>query len=470
MVRVPILRSTSSMGNDYDPIALRSQSRVGRVLRGKWHLDQLVGIGGMAAVYAATHRNGNRAAVKILHTELTIDPGIRARFAREAKAANVVGHHGVVAVIDDDVAEDGALFLVMELLEGETLDARRVRYGGTIEVDEVLSIADRVLSVLVAAHEKQVIHRDLKPENILIDLNGDVKVLDFGIAKLQQDLQGGTVGTRSGAPMGTPDYMSPEQARGRWELVDGQSDLWALGATMFNILTGRMVHQGQTVSELLLSAMTEQAVSLAQVLPAASPALVEVVDRALAFDKAKRWPNAGVMQEAVRAAYHAQRGQHITTAPRLTVPPAASRTFGGTLATTGAVVSGTTGVDHAATRTPASYYALAFGIPAAAIIAVSIGIAIAWRATSPPVVGVESTLTSANPSPTSPASAFGTPSVAVPNASASSPTSADAPGEASAAPTTSARVPTTARSGRSVPIAVPTGNPTKNVDLLDKRK
>src|SRR6202044_2927349 len=114
----------------------------------KWRLDTLLGVGGMAAVYAATHRNGSRAAVKLLHAELSINPHVRTRFLREGYVANTVGHDGAVKVIDDDVAEDGSLFLVSELLDGETLEERRLRMGGHLTQDEVLSIVDHLFAVV----------------------------------------------------------------------------------------------------------------------------------------------------------------------------------------------------------------------------------------------------------------------------------------------------------------------------------
>jgi eukaryotic-like serine/threonine-protein kinase len=151
-----------------DQVSLRAQMRIGSTLHGKWHLDVLLGIGGMATVYASTHRNGSRAAVKILHHELSINPQIRSRFLREGYLANAVGHEGAVKVIDDDVAEDGSLYLVTELLDGETLEERRVRLGGSLSQDEVLLVADQLLDVLVAAHAKGIVHRDLRPENVFL--------------------------------------------------------------------------------------------------------------------------------------------------------------------------------------------------------------------------------------------------------------------------------------------------------------
>jgi serine/threonine-protein kinase len=302
-----------------DPMVTRAQVRVGQVLKEKWRLDVLLGVGGMAAVYAATHRNGSRVAIKLLHPELSTHHQVRTRFLREGYVANAVGHEGAVRVSDDDVAEDGAAFLVMELLDGETLEDRRLRSGGRLDEDEVLSVTDQLLDVLIAAHASGVIHRDIKPDNVFVTRTGQVKVLDFGIARLREVTSKSTA-TVSGATMGTPAFMPPEQARGLWDEVDGRSDLWAVGATMFNLLTGQVVHEGRTANESLLLAMTKEPAPLESVLPNASPAVCHLVNRALSFEKDRRWRDAGRMQEAVRGAYHDRHGRPITTSPRLVVP------------------------------------------------------------------------------------------------------------------------------------------------------
>src|SRR6478609_6467578 len=124
---------------------MRAQERVGKVLRQKWRLDRLLGVGGMAAVYAATHRNGKRAAVKVLHVEHAMNPDLRTRFLREGYVANTVDHSGTVSVLDDDTDDDGCVYLVMELLEGETLEARWERKHNRLDPGEVLSITDKLL-------------------------------------------------------------------------------------------------------------------------------------------------------------------------------------------------------------------------------------------------------------------------------------------------------------------------------------
>ncbi|HEU4408080.1 MAG TPA: serine/threonine-protein kinase [Polyangiaceae bacterium] len=304
-----------------DELLEGARARVGRVLKDKWHLDKLLGLGGMAAVYEATHRNRSRVAVKMLHPSLSLDREVRQRFLREGYVANSVEHEGVVRVLDDDVDEDGTAFLVLELLEGETLDARWARGGGRLPIEEVVPLMARILDVLAAAHAKGIVHRDVKPENIFLTNRGEVKLLDFGIARLRETAQSSEQAalTRSGATMGTPVFMAPEQARGRWEQVDERTDVWALGAMMFTLLSGHWVHEAETWNETLILAAIRPARSLGEVVPEAPTALVSVVDRALAFEKADRWASAQAMQAALRALSPAellpQRLEYLRTQP-----------------------------------------------------------------------------------------------------------------------------------------------------------
>src|SRR5882724_3229572 len=291
----------------FDEVLHQAEARLGRTLKAKWTLERLLGIGGMASVYAATHRNQKRVAVKVLHPELSFNAAVRQRFLREGYVANTVQHAGAVSVDDDDLGEDGCAFLVMELLDGETLEARWERKGRRLPTPEVLAFMDRVLDTLTAAHARGVVHRDLKPENLFFTRDAQIKVLDFGIARVRE-LSGSTK-TQTGSLMGTPAFMSPEQARGRWDEVDAQSDLWSVGATIFTLLTGELVHVAQTTNEALVMAVTQPARSLSILRPDLSNAVVRFVDRALAYDKAARWPDALSMQNALRETYATLEGE-----------------------------------------------------------------------------------------------------------------------------------------------------------------
>ena len=278
----------------------RAPARVGQVLRGKWRLDELLAVGGMASVFAATHRNGKRGAVKLLHYELSLNEEQKNRFLREGYVANKVDHEGAVSVLDDDIGDDGTVFLVMELLDGQTVDAvLRSRKSKTFGLGETLRVADRLLDVLAAAHDKGIVHRDIKPENIFLTRDGKLKVLDFGIARLRE-AHASADATRAGDLLGTPSFMPPEQALGNSDQVDPRSDLWSVGATMFRLLTGRTVHHAESINRVLLAAMTMPAPPIARVLPSVPPQLANLVDVALAFEQKDRWPDARTMRSALR--------------------------------------------------------------------------------------------------------------------------------------------------------------------------
>jgi serine/threonine-protein kinase len=284
------------------------EARVGQSLNGKWTVDKLLDVGGMGAVYEATHRNGRRAAIKVLHTRFARDPEVRKRFLREGYVANKIGHPGAVAILDDDTAEDGSPYLVMELLEGESLAGWLQRVGGRLPVNEVLAVAGQVLEVLVAAHAAGIVHRDLKPANVFVTRAGHAKLLDFGLARIRDGALS-LIPTAQGVVMGTAGYMAPEQARGTPDQVDARSDLFSIGAVIYRAMSGKRVHEKQTAFDMTVAAMKDQAPSLATVLPDAGPLLVAAVDRALAFDKTARWQDARAMFEALRAAYDEHRSR-----------------------------------------------------------------------------------------------------------------------------------------------------------------
>ena len=284
----------------------RPEDCVGQVLCGKWTVDSLIEVGGMSSVYAATHRNGRRVAIKVLQRRYARDPEVRKRFLREGYVANKIDHPGALAILDDDTSHDGAPFLVMELLEGESLSTRLKRVGGRLPVLEVLAIAEQLLEVLEAAHRSGIVHRDIKPGNVFVTNEGHTKLLDFGLARVR-DGELSLIPTATGVVLGTAAYMAPEQARGIPEDVDARADLFAVGAVVFRALVGRPIHERGTPFDTIIAAMREAAPPFASVLAGAGPLLAAAMDRALAFDKEARWPNAGAMRRAVRAAYDEAR-------------------------------------------------------------------------------------------------------------------------------------------------------------------
>jgi serine/threonine protein kinase len=289
---------------------------------------------GTARVYEAVHRNGHRVAVKVLHPHLAANSGLCTRFLREGYVANKVEHLGAVRILDDDIAQDRSVFLVMELLEGETLEARWLRGGQRLPAEEVCQLGYQLLDVLAASHAKGVVHRDIKPDNLFLTHDGVLKVLDFGIARLLEP--GGREGmTLTGCMIGTPAFMPPEQALGRSRDIDGQTDLWAAGATMFTLLSGSFVHEAETVEELLIRAGTQAARPVRTIVPDISPHIAAVVDQALAFEKPDRWNDARSMQAAIADAYAAAFGSNapeldahgsVAFAGVASMPPASSAT------------------------------------------------------------------------------------------------------------------------------------------------
>jgi serine/threonine protein kinase len=279
--------------NAEDLLEKRARARIGTSLLGKYFLDRVLGVGGMAAVFAANHRNGSRVAVKVLHAEYAMVDDVRVRFLREGYVANRIAHPGVVKVLDDDTGEDGSVFLVLELLEGETLDELWQRQGARLPPEQVLLHADRTLDVLHVAHASGIVHRDIKPENLFLTRDGQLKVLDFGIARLLD----GTGATQSGQSFGTPAFMPPEQAAGRMKDVDARTDIWSVGATMFALLSGSFVHEGTS----FVAAAVGRARPVRTVAPWVPADVGDIVDVALAFEQEKRWPTARSMQAAMRA-------------------------------------------------------------------------------------------------------------------------------------------------------------------------
>jgi serine/threonine-protein kinase len=278
-----------------------AERRIGRVIKGKYRVESILGMGGMAVVYAVTHvRNRAALAIKMLHPTLSADAEIRRRFLREGYTSNSVGHANVVMIVDDDTTEDGAAFIVMERLRGASLEAIA---KAPLSIRAVLTAADQMLDVLAAAHTKGIIHRDIKPANVFVTHDGTVKVLDFGIARVR-DLAVDARVTITGEIMGTPAFMAPEQASARRDGVDARTDVWAVGATMFTLLSGELVHRADSAPQMLVAASTRPARSLGVVTNAPRD-LVALVDRALAFNRADRFASATEMRSAVRELHRA---------------------------------------------------------------------------------------------------------------------------------------------------------------------
>ena len=272
----------------------RARARVGLTVNGKYRIDGLLGVGGMASVYACTHRNGTRKALKILHNEFARDKGITDRFLKEGYVANKVEHRGRVAIDDDGVTEAGEPFLVMELLEGETAQQLWKRKNRKVPVDEGLWIAAELCDTLKGFHDQGIVHRDIKPANVFVTKENVVKLLDFGVARMRE---AGGEATRAGTALGTPSFMAPEQAMGLSDGVDGRADLFSIGATLYAMLSGQRLHQGRTDNEAFILAATTPAPSVARVASDLPVEVISLIDKALAWDKRNRFENAEAMRD-----------------------------------------------------------------------------------------------------------------------------------------------------------------------------
>ncbi|MEZ4335611.1 MAG: serine/threonine-protein kinase [Sandaracinaceae bacterium] len=289
--------------------------RLGRTLAGRYRLDRTLGKGGMGVVYAGEDTElGRPVAVKVLLPELIESAELLARFFQEARTAAALSHPHVIDVYDLG-EDDGLAYIVMELLEGESLETR-LRREGRLRADALLPILLPVIEALGVAHERGIIHRDLKPENVFIARtpNGEEtpKLLDFGIAKL---LEGGVVQTQAGAMLGTPGYMSPEQMRGVGDLT-AASDVWGVGVILFRALAGRLPFEtdGHNPMNLLMTMMMNDAPRLCDVAPDVPEALGAAVDLALKRSPETRHRDMHELREALVEAV-ADRAAPISSEP-----------------------------------------------------------------------------------------------------------------------------------------------------------
>jgi len=295
----------------------RELLNVGAVLGETYRIEGLIGRGGMGAVWAAEHLRlpGKHVAVKVL-----LDPGaggeeMLQRFRREAEIASRLGHPNIVEVLDFNTLPTGQPYIVLEYLQGETLAARLG--SGRLQLDEALAITRQIGSALQAAHRAGVVHRDLKPDNVFLctpeeDVPTRVKVLDFGISKIRgsQSLR-----TQDAVLMGTPQYMSPEQATGKNTTVDARTDVFALGAIVYEMLGGQPAFAGGSLAEVVYRVVHGQPMPLRELAPALPDHVIEAVERALQKDPAARHQDVGsfVLELTGRPLSSFQTGHPIPT-------------------------------------------------------------------------------------------------------------------------------------------------------------
>jgi len=258
---------------------------IGRTL-GHYRIVEHLGGGGMGVVYRAEDTKlGREVALKFLPPEWSRDPAARERFLREARAASALEDSRICTVHDIDETDDGRLFIAMAFYEGETLKKRVER--GRLPIGTAVEIAIQVAEGLERAHSADIVHRDIKPANLMLTRRDEVVIVDFGLAKLAGELSL----TKSGSSLGTPHYMSPEQARGN--RVDGRTDLWSLGVVLYEMLSGRRPFQGENGAAVARAILDDEPPALAELRPEAPPELGAIVAKALEKDADKRYRSAG---------------------------------------------------------------------------------------------------------------------------------------------------------------------------------
>src|SRR5262245_989394 len=309
-------------------------SFVGTALDGQYQIEAVLGKGGMGAVYRARHiLLGDRVAIKVLPAEMRSNTEWLRRFQREGQAARRFRHPNAVTVYDLRTSSDGAIYLVMEYVEGATLDVE-VKKHGKFSPSEALAVLDPIMSVLNAAHAMGVVHRDLKPENIMIgrpSTGGEpvVKLLDLGIAKLREvagaEKTGSTNLTIAGQMLGTPYYMSPEQ----WgELpddgnpeIDGRADIYSLGCVLYEIVAAQRPFSGMSLAELRRQHVSVTPEPLHRVAPGVPENFSRVIARAISKDRGDRQDTAGELEQELVTALSAEG---ISSTPSLSALPSES--------------------------------------------------------------------------------------------------------------------------------------------------
>lgn len=286
------------------------EALVGQSLHDVYRIVRPIGKGGMGAIYEAEHLRlaGKRYAVKVLHRSFAEDQELLQRFRREAEIASALGHDNIVEVHDFNVTADGLAYMVMELLEGEDLAARLKR--GPLSLDAALAIVGQTASALDASHRAHIVHRDLKPQNLFLCRRGGredfVKVLDFGVSKV---LDSASVLTREHSLIGTPYYMSPEQAAGRVADIEARTDVFALAAIVWEMLTGQMAFGGANHTAALYRVSFHDPPEVHTLRTDVPPAVSLALRRALAKDRLARTPSAKeLFDELVAAASGASPG------------------------------------------------------------------------------------------------------------------------------------------------------------------
>ena len=277
---------------------------INQLLGDRYKLGEMIGTGGMADVYVAEDtRLARQVAVKVLRSDLARDPSFVARFRKEALAAAALNHPGIVAVYDS--GEEPAPYIVMELITGHTL-RELIHKGERVPLKRALEIGEGILAALEYSHQEGIVHRDIKPANIMITDHGDVKVMDFGIARALADL--GATLTSTWNIVGTAQYLSPEQALG--EVADLRSDIYSTGCLLYEVLTGKPPFTGETPVSIAYQHVSGQLIAPSSIVPELPAGIDTLLTVALAKNPDDRYQSAGLMLDDL---YKVQSGEVVTT-------------------------------------------------------------------------------------------------------------------------------------------------------------
>jgi serine/threonine-protein kinase len=275
----------------------------GQIIDGKYRIVRLLGTGGMGAVYEGENvRIRRKVAIKMLHASVSSQDEVLRRFENEAKAAGMVGSDHICEVLDMGELGDGTRYMVMEYLDGETLSSL-IKRSVRLRAPQSIPILVQILDALGAAHVAGIIHRDLKPDNVFIlpqkgGIQNFVKILDFGVSKFSQ-LSGEAMNvTRAGAVVGTPYYMSPEQARGT-SAIDQRTDIYAIGVLLYQATTGQVPYQAETFNELLFKIVLEVAPPPQTYVPDLDPDFAAIIQRAMAREPEQRYTSCAEFKDAL---------------------------------------------------------------------------------------------------------------------------------------------------------------------------
>ena len=266
---------------------------IGKKLDGRYLLEELVGVGGMANVYKGVDLKNQRVvAVKVLREEFLENPELVYRFKNESKAISILDHPGIVKVFDVSVT-DKLQYIVMEYIDGITLKEYMTRRGEPLTWKEVVHFTEQILDALDHAHRKGVVHRDIKPQNIMLLADGKVKIMDFGIARFSR-AESQMVSNKA---IGSVHYISPEQAKG--DVTDAKADIYSVGIMLYEMLSGKLPFESDDAVSVAIKQISDKAVPLGQIAPDVPQALQDITARAMAKDPNRRYPSARAMLEDI---------------------------------------------------------------------------------------------------------------------------------------------------------------------------